>query len=67
MKYYNCRVQFESINDQNGRIQKIKENYLVEATSVSHAEEKLKDKFEEGMSEFSVIKVDESNIMGIIK
>ena len=67
MKYYNCRVQFETINDQNGRIQKTKENYLVEALSVSDAEDKLKDRFKESMSEFSVIKVDESNIMGIIK
>lgn len=67
MKYYNCRVQFETINDQNGRIQKTKENYLVEAMSVSDAEDKLNEKFKEGMSEFSVIKVDESNIMGIIK
>ena len=67
MKYYNTQVQFETINDQNGRIQKTKENYLVEATSVSDAEDKLAAKFKEGMSEFSVIKVQESNIMGIIK
>ena len=43
MKYYMTKVQFESVNDQNGKIQKIKENYLVEANSVSHAEEMLKD------------------------
>ena len=67
MKYYMTRVQFESVNDQTGKIQKIKENYLVEATSVTHADEMLKEKLGEGMSEFSVIKVDESNIMGIIK
>jgi len=62
-----ARIQFETINDQNGRIQKTKENYLVEAHSVSDVEEKLNEQFKEGMSEMSVIKVDESNIMGIIK
>jgi hypothetical protein len=67
MKYYMARVQFETINEQNGRAQKTKENYLVEALNVSDVEDKLKDKFQEGMAEFSVIKVDESNIMGIIK
>ena len=67
MRYYMARVQFETINDQNGRTQKTKENYLVEALSVSDVEEKMNDKFKESMAEFSVIKVDESNIMGIVK
>jgi hypothetical protein len=67
MRYYTARVQFETINDQNGRTQKTKENYLVEALSVSDVEEKMNDKFKDSMAEFSVIKVDESNIMGIIK
>jgi len=67
MKYYSTQVQFETINDQNGRIQKTKENYIVEAESISKAEEKLNEKFRDGMSEFSVIKVVESNIIGIIK
>lgn len=62
-----ARVQFETINDQNGRTQKTKENYLVEALSVSDVEEKMNEKFKDSMAEFSVIKVDESNIMGIIK
>ena len=67
MRYYMARVQFETVNDQNGRIQKTKENYLVEAMSVSDVEDKLNEKFKDSMAEFSVIKVDESNIMGIIK
>ena len=67
MKYYMARIQFETINDQNGKIQKTKENYLVEALNVSDVEDKLNLHFKEGMSDMSVIKVDESNIMGIIK
>lgn len=67
MRYYMARVQFETVNDQNGRIQKTKENYLVEALSVSDVEDKMNEKFQDTMSDFSVIKVDESNIMGIVK
>lgn len=67
MRYYMTQVQFETVNDNNGRIQKTKENYLVEAMSVSDAEDKLNEKFKDSMAEFSVIKVNESNIMGIIK
>lgn len=48
--YYIAKVKFESINDNTGKIQKIKEEYLVEASSVSEVEEKLNDKFGEGMS-----------------
>ena len=66
MRYYMARVQFETVNDQIGRIQKTKENYLVEALSVSDVEDKMNDKFRDTMSEFSVVKVDESNIMGIV-
>lgn len=66
MRYYSTQVQFETINDENGRIQKTKENYIVEAESITKAEDKLKEKFKDSMSEFSVIKVVESNIMGII-
>lgn len=67
MHYYTTQVQFETINDENGRIQKTKENYIVEADSITKAEEKLKERFKDSMSDFSVIKVVESNIMGIIE
>ena len=67
MRYYSTQVQFETVNDENGKIQKTKENYIVEADSITKAEEKLKERFKDTMSEFSVIKVVESNIMGIVE
>lgn len=66
MQYYTTQVQFETVNDQTGRIQKTKENYIVEAESISKAEKILNEKFKDSMSDFSVIKVVESNIMGVI-
>jgi hypothetical protein len=65
--YYIAKVKFESINDNTGKVQKIKEEYLVEASSVSEVEEKLNDKFGEGMSEFSVFGVSESKILGVVE
>lgn len=65
--YYVAKVKFESIDDQSGKIKKIKEEYLVSAESVSEVETKLNDKFGEGISEFSVSGVSESKIMGIIE
>ena len=65
MRYYMTTVQFEMMNEA-GRIQKTKEHYLVEAVSPSKAEEILIAKFSEGMAEFRVIKVTESNLMGVI-
>ena len=64
--YYIGKVNFETIDDQTGRTKNIKEEYLVEGTSVSDVEEKLITKFGEGLSEFSVKEVKQSRIMGVI-
>lgn len=64
--YWVAKVKFESINDNNGKVQTTKEEYLVSAESVTEVEEKLNTKFGEGMSEFSVSGVSESKIMGIV-
>jgi hypothetical protein len=64
--YYIAKVKFETINDQNGKPKTVKEEYLVAAESVSKVEEKLNDKFGEGMSEFSVAFVNESKILGVL-
>jgi hypothetical protein len=65
--YWVAKVKFETINDNNGRVQTTKEEYLVSAENVTEVEEKLNTKFGEGMSEFSVSGVAESKIMGIVE
>jgi hypothetical protein len=67
MRYYLGKVKFETVDDNTGRIRNTKEQYLVEAMTISDAEDKLNDKFKDSMAEFSVISVAESPIMGIIK
>ena len=65
--YYIAKVKFETIDDQTGRPKKIYEQYLVDARSISEAEELLKDRFKDSIAEFSVVSVVESKIMGIVK
>jgi hypothetical protein len=65
--YYIAKVKFESIDDNTGRIRKIYEQYLVDAGSISEAEELLNKRFEESIAEFSVVSIQESKIMGVVK
>lgn len=65
--YYTAQVNFETIDDRNGKVKNITEEYLVSGTSVSDVESKLKDKFGEGMSEFRVKNVKESKVLGVIE
>jgi hypothetical protein len=65
--YYIVKVKFETMDDKTGRLKKIIEQYLVDAESVSRAEELVKERFKDSIAEFSVAGVQESKIMGIIK
>jgi hypothetical protein len=64
--YYLAKIKFETVNDQNGKLQTIKEEYLVEAENVVEVAAKLNENFGKGMSDFSVSAVVESKIMGIV-
>lgn len=64
--YYLAKLRFES-EDDNGKIKKIKEQYLVEASSVGEAEEKLLNRFGTGISPCQLEAVQESKILGLIE
>jgi hypothetical protein len=65
-KYYSVQVAIE-VEDAKGKIKKQKENYLVDAMSVTEAEAKLVNKFvEEAVKlEYEVVKVSETNIIEV--
>jgi len=65
--YYIAKVKFETVDDQTGRPKKIYEQYLVDAGSITEAEELLKERFRDSIAEFSVVSIQESKIMGIVK
>jgi len=65
-KYYSVIVAVE-IEDAKGKLKKNKENYLVDALSVTEAETKLVNKFtKEGVNlEYEVVKVSETKILEV--
>ena len=63
--YYLAKLRFESEED-NGKIKKVREQYLVEANTVGEAEEKLLKRFGEGVSPCQLEAVQESKILGLI-
>ena len=65
MNYWQVTVQLEHENDR-GRIQRVKELYLVDAISATDAEAKIYKEFE-GESNFEVIRVAQTKIIKIIE
>lgn len=65
MNYWTVTVQLEHENDR-GRIQRVKEQYLVNAISATDAEAKIYSDFE-GESNFSVVGVMQSKIIKVIE
>jgi len=65
-KFYSVQVAIE-VEDAKGKIKKQKENYLVDAMSVTEAEAKLVKKFvaEAVKLEYEVVKVSETNIIEV--
>lgn len=63
--YYLAKLRFES-EDDNGKTKKIREQYLVEASSVGEAEKILLDRFGEGISPCQLESIQESKILGLI-
>ena len=64
MNYWTVTVQLEHESDR-GRIQRTKEQYLVNAISATDAEAKIYKDFE-GESNFSVVGVVQSKIVKVI-
>jgi hypothetical protein len=65
--YYLAKAKFENVDSATGKIKKFTEHYLVDSESISDAERKMRDKFKDAIADFSVISVQESPIMGIVK
>jgi len=66
MTYWQVTTQFERENDR-GRIQKVKEIYLVDAMGGTEAESKVYKYLEkEGERDFRIISLTESRILKVI-
>jgi hypothetical protein len=65
MEYWLVTVQLQFENDK-GRIQKVREQYLVDAVSATDAEAKIYKEFE-GESDFNVVGVNRSKIIKVVE
>lgn len=65
MEYWLVTVQLQFENDK-GRIQKVREQYLVNAVSATDAEAKIFKEFE-GESGFNVVGVNRSKIIKVVE
>ena len=65
MNYWQVTVQLEHENDR-GRIQKVRELYLVDAISATEAEAKIYVEFE-GEANFTVVGVNQSKILKVLE
>ena len=66
MAYYLAKVEVRMENDR-GRIQKIRELYCVEPESVTEAEAKVVQDFEGDNTEYQVKEVKETKILKILE
>ena len=63
--YFTTKTVYKS-EDENGKVKKTKEVYLIEAESITEATAIAFQKFGEGVSDFSVTNVNETNYMDVI-
>jgi len=66
MIYFNVKTQFKA-EDDNGKVKKVTELYLIHAESVTDAEAKAVARFGEGISEFKVVSAAETKILDVIE
>jgi hypothetical protein len=64
--YYLVKIRFE-VDQENGKIKKVKEQHLVDAESVGNAETKTIKRFGNGISPCFIESVQESKIMSVLE
>ena len=65
MSYWNVTVQLKSENE-NGKVQKIRELYLVDAESSVEATKKIYEDFKEETLEFEVVATSKSKVIKVV-
>lgn len=65
--WYTVTVQFVVEDEQTGKVKKVKEIYLVKASSITDAEFQVAKDLDGMMSEYRILTVTESKIVRVIK
>ena len=65
-KYYRCKVNFISLDEKRGIEKKMPATMLVKADSLPAAVIRLKNEMEQGLSNYQIASVVETNIMDVL-
>lgn len=65
-KYFLVKVEFETINESNGRTKKIKTQYLVDAMTCTEAEAKMTTYLKDSVMDYEIVSTVKSPIEDVI-
>lgn len=67
IKYFLVKVEFESINESNGKSKKIKSQYLVDAMTCTEAEARTHKFLKDTILDYEIVGVSKSPIEDVIE
>lgn len=66
VKYFLVKVEFETINESNGKPKKIKTQYLVDAMTCTEAEARIRTYLQDSVMDYEVVSTTKSPIEDVI-
>ena len=63
--YFNVKIKYK-LEDDQGKLKSINEEYLVDAVNFTEAEARITEHFADSMGEFTVEKVTKTKILDVI-
>jgi hypothetical protein len=66
VKYYLVKVEFETINEDNGKQKKIKTQYLIDAMTCTEAEARARVYLKESVMDYEIVNISKSPIEDVI-
>jgi hypothetical protein len=66
VKYFLVKVEFETINESNGKPKKIKTQYLVDAMTCTEAEARVRIYLKDSVMDYEVVSTTKSPIEDVV-
>lgn len=66
-KYFLVKVEFETINESNGKPKKIKTQYLVDAMTCTEAEARTRTYLKDSVMDYEIVSTTKSPIEDVIE
>ena len=66
-KYYLVKVEFETINEENGKVKKVKTQYLVDAMTCTESEARVRTYLKDSVMDYEIVNVSKSPIEDVIE